>query len=242
MQLKTLHMTVQQIMTDLKAHGSDSIKKIWLKHGIKEPFFGVKIEHLKTIQKTIKKDYPLAKELYATGNADAMYLAGLITDDEAMTAADLQTWVRQAVSNNISEYTVPWVAAGSAHGYTLALKWIDAPEEYIAAAGWSTLSNLVALKPDTDLDIPALKALLTRVATTISKAGNRVRYTMNGFVIAIGSYVPALTPDAIATAKKIGVVTVDMNGTACEVPGAAKYIQKVKDKGTLGKKKKTVKC
>jgi 3-methyladenine DNA glycosylase AlkD len=242
MQLKTLHMTVQQIMTDLKSHGSDSIKKIWLRHGVKEPFFGVKIEHLKTIQKKVKKDYLLAKDLYATGNADAMYLAGLIADDDAMTAADLQTWVRQAVSNNISEYTVPWVAAGSPHGYKLALTWIDDPKEQIAAAGWSTLSNLVALKPDTDLDIPALRALLARVTTTISKAGNRVRYTMNGFIIAVGSYVTALTPDAIATAGKIGAVTVDMNGTACEVPNAATYIQKAKDKGKLGKKKKTVKC
>jgi hypothetical protein len=35
-------MTVSEIMTDLQANGSESIKKILLKHGIKEPFFGVK--------------------------------------------------------------------------------------------------------------------------------------------------------------------------------------------------------
>ena len=235
-------MTVQQIMAELKSHGSDSIKKLLLKHGVREPFFGVKVEYLKPIQKKIKKDYQLAKDLYATGNADAMYLAGLIADDEKMTAADLQTWVRQALSQNISEYTVPWVAAGSPHGFKLALTWIDSPEEYIAAAGWSTLSNVVALRPDTELDSKALKSLLERVVKTIHKAGNRVRYNMNKFVIALGSYVPALTPDALAAAKKIGAVSVDMNGTACEVPDPATYIQKVKDKGTLGKKKKTVKC
>src|SRR5246127_6013444 len=118
-------MTVPEIMTDLKAHGSEGIKKILLKHGVKEPFFGVKVEHLKTIQKKVKKDYQLAKDLYATGNADAQYLAGLIADDEKMTKADLQTWVQQAVSENISGYTVPWVAAGSRYGYELALEWID---------------------------------------------------------------------------------------------------------------------
>jgi 3-methyladenine DNA glycosylase AlkD len=235
-------MTAKQIMAELKSLGSDSIKKVLLKHGVKEPFFGVKVEHLKTFQKQIKKDYTLAKELYATGNADAMYLAGLIADDEKMTKADLQTWVKQALSANIVEHTVPWVAAGSPHGYELALEWIDSPEERIAVAGWSTLGDLVALLPDRDLDLPKLKALIARIVTSIHSSGNRVRYTMNGFLISVGSFVPALTADALAAAKKIGPVTVDMNGTACKVPDPAEYIQKVKAKGALGKKKKTVKC
>ncbi len=196
---------------------------------------------MKPIQKKIKMDYALSNELYATGNADAMYLAGLIADDEKMTKRDLQAWVKAAVSNNISEYTVPWVAAGSKYGFELAQEWIDAKEEHIAAAGWCTLSNLVALKPDSELDIPALKKLLARVEKTIHTSKNRVGHTMNGFIIAVGSYVKSLTNDAIATANKVGPVTVDMNGTACKVPDAVTYINKILDKGPI-KKKKTVKC
>src|ERR1700761_3823175 len=202
-------MTVEEIMDDLKSHGSESIKKILLKHGIKEPFFGVKIEYLKPIQKKIKVDYQLAKDLYATGNADAMYLAGLIADDVQMTKADLDIWVERAVSNNISEYTVPWVATGSNHGFELALEWIESPQEYIAAAGWSTLSNIVSLRPDSELDLPALKALLSRVEKNIHSAPNRVRNTMNSFIISVGTYVSPLTDDAIAAAKRIGAVTID---------------------------------
>ena len=235
-------MTAKEIMTQLKSLGEENIKKILLKHGVKEPFFGVKVEHLKAIQKKIKKDYQLAKDLYATGNADAMYLAGLIADDKKMTKADLQLWVKQALSKNICEYTVPWVTAESNHGYELAMEWINSKEENIASAGWNTLSGLVALKPDNELDIPALKKLLTTIEKNIHNADNRVRYTMNGFIIATGSYVTALTADAIAASKKIGAVTVDMNGTACKVPDAAEYIMKIKNRGSLGKKKKTVKC
>lgn len=112
-------MTTAEIMADLELHGDPNIKKILLKHGVKEPFFGVKVEHLKTIQKKIKIHYQLAKDLFSTGNADAMYLAGLIADDDNMTKADLQTWAQQAVSQNISEYTVPWVAQAAA----LATNW-----------------------------------------------------------------------------------------------------------------------
>jgi 3-methyladenine DNA glycosylase AlkD len=235
-------MTVQEIMDDLKVHGSDSIKKILLKHGVKEPFFGVKIEYMKPIQKKVKMDYQLAKDLYATGNADAMYLAGLIADDEKMSKSDLQTWAVQAVSNNISEYTVPWVATGNKNGFELALEWIDSPEEYMAACGWATLSNIVSLKPDNELDIPELKRLLERVTKTIHTSQNRVRSTMNGFLIAVGIYVTPLSDDAIATAKSIGSIMVEKEGTACKVPDAVEYIMKAKNKGALGKKKKTVKC
>ena len=235
-------MTVQEIMDDLKAHGSDSIKQILLKHGVKEPFFGVKIEYMKPIQKKVKMDYQLAKDLYATGNADAMYLAGLIADDEKMTKSDLQAWVKQAVSTNISEYTVPWVTAGNENGFELALEWIDSPEEYIAACGWSTLSNIVSLKPDNELNIPGLKHLLERIAKTIHTSPNRVRHTMNGFLIALGTYVSPLSEDAIAIAKSIGAVMLEKEGTACKLPDVVEYIMKAKNKGTLGKKKKAVKC
>jgi len=235
-------MTVQEIMDDLQAHGSDSIKKILLKHGVKEPFFGVKIEYMKPIQKKVKTDYQLAKDLYATGNADAMYLAGLIADDAKMTWDDLQLWAKQALSTNIAEYTVPWVATGSKSGFDLALEWIDSQEEYIAACGWSTLSNIVSLKPDNELDIAELKRLLERVAKTIHASPNRVRSTMNTFLIALGTYVVPLSEEAISTAKSIGAVTVVKEGTACKVSDAVEYIMKAKNKGALGKKKKTVKC
>ena len=235
-------MTVQTIMAELKAKGNEGVKKILLKHGIKEPFFGVKVEDLKVIQKKIKKDYQLAKDLFATGNADAMYLAGLIADEAKMTKNDLSVWVSQAFSTNISEYTVPWIAAESRFGYELAIEWIDTKQEFITACGWSTLSSLVAIKPDDELDIPALKKLLTRVEKNIHKADNRVRQKMNGFVIAVGSFVTSLTDDAINTSKKIGEINVDLNGTACKVPDAVQYITKVKDKGILGKKKKMARC
>jgi len=235
-------MTVNEIMADLQAHGSESIKKILLNHGVKEPFFGVKIEHLKTIQKKVKKDYPLAKDLYATGNADAMYLAGLITDDSKMTKADLEAWAEQALSNNINEYTVPWVAAESNYGFELGLEWIDSDKDHVAAAGWSTLGNVAALKADSELDLTTYRALLERVINNIHTSANRVKARMNIFVMNVGCYILPLTDEAVAAANKIGAVYVDTSGTACKVPDAVTYIDKVKARGTQGKKKKTVKC
>ena len=75
---------------------NESIKKVLVKHGAREPFFGVKVEDLKKIVKKVKTDYPLSLELYNTGNSDAMYLAGLIADPVKMTREDLNNWVEKA--------------------------------------------------------------------------------------------------------------------------------------------------
>ena len=63
-----------------------------------------------------------------------------------------------------------------------------------------------------------------------------------GFVIAVGSYVKPLTEAALKTAAEIGVVSVDMGGTACTVPPAAAQIEKVRQRGAIGKKRKSAKC
>ena len=235
-------MELKEVMAELESFGNEGIKKILLKHGVKEPFFGVKVEHLKMIQKKVKMDYALSLALFNTKNADAMYLAGLIADDPKMTSQDLQHWAALAVSNNISEYTVPWVAAGSNHGFELAMQWIDSDAEHIAASGWATLSGLAAMKPDSQLDLEVFKHLLKRIESDIHSAKTREKYTMNGFIIATGTYIQTLTEAALAVAAAIGTVSVDMNGTACKIPDATTYIKKAIDKGIIGKKKKILKC
>lgn len=234
-------MTAEQIVAEFKTLGSESTKKVLLKHGAKEPFYGVKIEDLKKIQKRIKKDYKLALQLYDTGISDAMYLAGLIADEAQMSKQDLQKWVKAAYWS-LLQGMVAAVASESRHGRELALKWIDSPREGIAVTGWTTLSNLVGIKPDEDLDHAELKRLLGRVEKTIHDQPDQVRYAMNGFVIAVGCFVAPLSQAALKAAKTIGTVTVDMGETACQVPFAPDYIAKVKERGTLGKKRKMARC
>jgi 3-methyladenine DNA glycosylase AlkD len=235
--------TARSVLAELKGLGSASYKHVMQKHGAREPFFGVKISELKKIQKRVGGTaHELALELWASGNYDAMYLAGLLADDARMTKADLARWLREAYCGGLAEYTVPWVAAGSPHGYALAREWIESPKELVAAAGWATLSSLVTTRPDSELDIPELKQLLKRVAREIHGAPNRVRYVMNGFVIAVGGAVASLTAEALEAARKVGAVEVDMGDTSCTVPGALEYIEKIRKHGSLGKKRKSAKC
>src|SRR5688572_1948918 len=168
------YMTTESIMQQLAEMGSEQTRNTLLNHGGPADMFGVKIGDLKTIQKKIKKNYQLSLELYNTGNSDAMYLAGLIADEKQMTKADLQHWAEKASWNMIGDYTVAWIAAESKHGQELALAWINSDKPLIASAGWSTLSSLVAIKPDIQLDIPLLEKLLDQVKANIANAPNGV--------------------------------------------------------------------
>ncbi len=236
-------LSAKSILAELPALGSASYKKTMLVHGAHEPIHGVSIADLKKIQKRAGgTNHELALDLWGSGVHDAMYLAALMADDARMGKADLQRWIAGATSPMLAEYSVPWVAAGSPHGWEVALKWIDSRKEREAAAGWNTLSGIVALRPDDELDLALLRKLLARIERELPGAPNRVKYTMNNFVIAVGCSVKALTADALRTGKALGKVQVDMGGTACKVPGIAEYVAKAKARGALGRKRKSVKC
>jgi 3-methyladenine DNA glycosylase AlkD len=231
-----------EIMQELEKLGSEQTKQIYMNHGVKEPYFGVKIGDLKKLVKYVKKDHELGLQLFNSGNHDAMYLAGLSVNPKIISKETLQGWAKKAYWYLIAEYTVAGVAAESDYALELAREWMKSEEEMIAVCGWSTYSNYISITPDEKLDIAEIKTLLSQVKNTIHGERNRVRYVMNSFVLSVGCYVPELIEDAKQVAEMIGKVHVDVGNTACKVPLATEYIKKVEDKNRVGIKRKTCIC
>jgi 3-methyladenine DNA glycosylase AlkD len=236
--------TVKSIMAELKSKGREQTRKTYVRHGMPaDRVFGVSIADLKVIAKKIKGEQELACDLYETGNLDAMYLAGMVADGSRMTRKQLEDWAKAASGlPMVSEYTVPWVTVESRYGRALAMKWIASKNEHIAACGWCTYAGILATTADEALNVAEIADLLNSVVESIHGAENRVRYTMNGFVIAVGAYVKPLLSLAKTSARKIGVVSVDMGNTACQVPLAAAYIEKIETAGRVGRKRRTLRC
>ena len=235
-------MTRDEVLAELERLGNESTKRTLMKHGAREPFFGVRVGDLKTLVKKIKVDHALALELYDTGNSDAMYLAALIADPMAFTKTQLKKWAKGAYWYMLSGFAVPWSASESKFGRELALEWIDGAGEQIQNAGWCTYASLVAIKPDAELDAKEIEALMARVKKEIGSAPNRTRYAMNNFVISVGCFVQPLSAKAKTVAKALGEVEVDMGDTSCQVPVALDYIEKVERMGRVGKKRKRAAC
>lgn len=235
--------TAAAILSQLKSKASEKTRATYIRHGApSDKTLGVSVADMKIIAKTIKKQQALACEIYDSGFFDAMYLAGMVADGAQLSAKQLQSWAdATAGMPMISEYTVPWVAVENPEGRALALKWMTSKKDQVAAAGWCTYSGLVATTPDASLDLAEIEGLLKKIPAQIQAAPNRARYTMNGFVIAVGTYVAPLLKQAMATAETIGNVSVDVGDTACEVPVASERIEKMRASGRTGKKK-TIRC
>jgi 3-methyladenine DNA glycosylase AlkD len=235
---------VSSVMAELKKKGREKGRQMYARHGMPaDKVLGVSIADLKKVAKEIKGGQELTGDLYHTGIMEAMYLAGLVADGSKMTKAQIDKWAAGASEfQMIAEYTVPWVAVESPHARELALKWIKSKDERVASAGWCTYAGIVTTKEDSELDLKEIDDLLNKVAKEIDSAQNRVRYTMNRFVIAAGTFVKPLAKKALAIAKAMGDVSVNMGDTACKVPLAAAQIQKAESAGKIGKKRKTIRC
>ena len=234
--------TLTSVMKELKTKGSEKTRATYARHGIPvERAMGVSVADLKVIAKGLKGQQGLAMELYATGMMEAMYLAGMVAKGSLMTRAQLNSWAKGGAGMSmVAEHTVAWVAVENAAARELAVEWMGRTET--APSGWCTYSGLVATVPDEALDLKEVEGLLAKVVKEVHTAENRVRKTMNLFVISVGCYSPTLASAAKKAAKTIGNVSVDVGDTACKVPVAVESIAKVAGMGKAGVKRKTIRC
>ncbi len=236
-------MDKSEVMAFLKSKGSEQTRKIFTNHGANCDFYGVKVADLKIVQKKVKVNHELATELYDTKNADAQYLAGLIADPKKFTRAQFDKWANNASWYMVSEYALAWNLAESPLCMEICRDWIHDSDEQKRAIAWAAMSSYLGITPNDEIDNKYHKELIKRVVDTIhDEPADRVRYCMNGYLIALGGAIPELTNACKEAGDRIGKVEVYMGKTACKVPVVRPYIEKMEDKGRIGKKKKTCKC
>ncbi|MEA2599279.1 MAG: hypothetical protein QOF89_271 [Acidobacteriota bacterium] len=219
-------MDLQQTLATLKSLGKEQTRKTYRRHGAGEDVYGVNTPDLKSLQKKIKVDQALAGELWRSGNHEARILATMIADPQKLDGATLDAWAAGLDNYPETGYLAGLVARSPAAREVMA-RWIDSDGEWIASAGWAVLSHLVASGEISDAEA---EAFLERIERDLHGSKNRVRHQMNGALIAIGGYRPALQAKALAAGGRIGKVEVDHGDTDCKTPDAAGYIKKMAGK------------
>lgn len=235
-------MNVEMVMQELEALGKERTKKIYSSNGAHEPLFGVATGAMKPIFKKTKINQPLAEQLYATGNYDAMYFAGIIADPKAMTEADFDRWMDAAYFYMLSDYVVAVTLAEANIAQEVADKWIASGEELRMSAGWSCYCWLLGNRPDDEFSESKIAGMLEMVKNTIHDSPERTKYAMNNFLYTVAvSYVP-LHDKACETARTVGPVEVNKDTAKSKFLHAYENIQKAVDKGQVGFKRKHVRC
>jgi 3-methyladenine DNA glycosylase AlkD len=235
-------MDFETVMQELEALSNERLKKMYIGNGAQEPLFGVATGKMKPIAKKIKINQPLAEQLYATGNYDAMYFAGIIADPMAMTEADFDRWIVGAYFYMLSDYVVAVTLAEADIAQVVADKWIASGEELRMSAGWSCYCWLLGNRPDSEFSATKLACMLDQVEKTIHDSPDRTKSAMNNFIYTVGiSYLP-LHDKAVETAKAIGPVEIKRDKKKNSILLASENIQKELDRGKLGFKRKYVRC
>jgi 3-methyladenine DNA glycosylase AlkD len=235
-------MDFNMVMQELEALGKERSKKMYISNGAHEPVFGVATGAMKPMAKIIKKNQPLAEQLYATGNYDAMYFAGVIADPKAMTEADFDRWIDAAYFYMLSDFVVAVTLAESDLAQAVADKWIASGEELRMSAGWSCYCWLLGNRKDEEFSTSKLANMLDQVENTIHDSPERTKSAMNNFIYTVGiSYVP-LHEKAVETAKAVGLVEIKRDNKKSSILNASEIIQKGIDQGRLGFKRKYVRC
>jgi len=218
-------MDLQETMKTLESLGTEQNRKIYKRHGAKEPFFGVSFANLGKLKKKIKADHALAEALWATRNMDARVLALMVADPAQLSSMQAERWVRD-VDYHMLNYYLPLVVARAPFGKQKMEQWVASPDEYVRECGYNLMGAL--LKEGSSISDAEARRFLARIEKEIHGSPNRARYAMNNALIGIGIYRPTLEKEAIAAAKRIGKVEVDHGETSCQTPDAIAYIQKVK--------------
>ncbi|MDR6725975.1 3-methyladenine DNA glycosylase AlkD [Paenibacillus amylolyticus] len=235
-------MNLEEVMQELEALGKERTKKIYMSNGAHEPLFGVATGAMKPMARKIKKDQALADQLYATGNYDAMYFAGVIADPKAMTAADFERWMETAYFYMISDYIVAVTLAETDIAQEVADAWIASGDELKMSAGWSCYCWLLGSRKDDEFSSDKLEAMLEQVKDTIHDSPERTKFSMNNFIYTVATSYQPLHDQAVETAKLVGPVEVNKDKPKSKLIQASENIQKAVDQGRIGFKRKYVRC
>lgn len=235
-------MSLDTVMQELAELGKERLKKMYISNGAHEPVFGVATGEMKPIAKKYKSNQSLAEQLYATGNYDAMYFAGVIADPKAMTAADFERWIDAAYFYMISDFVVAVTLSETGIAQEVADKWIASGEELKMSAGWSCYCWLLGRLPDREFDESKLAGMLELARNTIHDSPDRAQYAMNNFIYTVAVSYVALHDKAVETAKAVGSVEVDKGKKKSKLINALVNIEKAMDRGQLGFKRKYVRC
>lgn len=219
-------MKLQEVVRTLEKLGSAQTRKTYARHGVGPNMYGVSYANLNALAKKIKRNQPLAEQLWKTGNHDCRALALKIADPTTIKKSMLVAWGKEP-NNRVHCGEFGKLVAATPYALELSSKWCASKKHYEQHLGWMTIAAL-AVDDQEEADFAELFATcLEVIEARIHDAENYTRYAMNGALIAIGGTSERLKKLALAAARRIGPVEVDHGDTSCKTPVATEYIAKI---------------
>ena len=218
-------MTCTEIVTQLEALGDPKIRAVNLRYGAGESQFGVNLSKLRARAKQLKANHPLALELWATGNVEAMLLATLMMKPKELTVDQMDAMMRQVSYSKIADWFVINVVRKTKHADALCARWRDSGAECTGRAGWSLMADKVKTDP------ASAEEALQKIEAEMKQAPLRKQETMNYCLVEIGINYPDLRQRAIDIGHRLEVLKDYPVPKGCTSPFAPIWIAYAVGKG-----------
>ena len=190
---------------------------------------GVRYGDIYKLVKLVKRDSDLARELWATGWAEAREVALRVMGPDNLTETEIDDWIADVEFPSVADslanlvYRTPFAAKKRG-------EWTASPDEFVRRAGFPLVYSFAA-DPKSEISDEDLTAYLGQIGREIQASPNWSREMMNMVPIAIGLRSPELRAKAIAVATAYGPVDVfHGDKTNCKVWNAVEALNNPKTK------------
>jgi 3-methyladenine DNA glycosylase AlkD len=134
---------VDAIVAELRRLGTKRNVEGMARYGIRaEKAFGVSKPKLDELARKIGKNHSLGLALWATGIHDAKILAGLISEPELVTAAQMDLWARDFDNWDSCDGTCCHLFVFAQPAWAKAVAWTRRPDEFEKRAGFALAAYL----------------------------------------------------------------------------------------------------
>lgn len=162
---------------------------------------GIKIPALRNLAKEIKKNHPLAGELWATGIHEARILAAYISDPLLVTQQQMEDWVKDFNSWDLCDQVCGNLFDKTPYAWTKAIEWAKREEEYVKRAGFVLMASLAVHDKRTN-DKEFLK-FLPLIIGECEDERNFVKKAVNWALRQIGKRSPLLKKHSMEVAENM---------------------------------------
>lgn len=220
-------MKKEEILKELEALARPAVRKAYTKRGLKL-FFGTPTTKMKALKRKVGLNQPLADELYATGNFDAMYFAGMIAEPLKMSAEDFERWMASTHHYLESTWIVGITLAESPLATEIIRRWADDDNMLKQQAAWAAATALLGWKSDREIDHTLVDELMLKAGERYKD--DRLAADIESFMAAVAISFTPRHQEAKALAEQWG-----MNQ-------ATRHIAKAELACRIGFKRRGVRC
>jgi 3-methyladenine DNA glycosylase AlkD len=136
-------MTANEIISYLQAQSSPVGRQGMARFGINPTYaLGIRIPVLRALAKQLKKNHPLALELWQSKLHEARILAAFIADPRQLTDQQMEEWLQDFNSWDLCDQCCNSLFVKHATAHAKAKTWASRTAEFEKRAGYSLMAGL----------------------------------------------------------------------------------------------------